>query len=125
MAQTCLFFIVNMEKLKLELQNKPRPKCTGEITTPNMFFFWVLLYPRTTDPLTNRPPTTYPPIYRQLTQRLAEYIIILERLSIRELFILQNISKAGKTYNYTSVYYPKSLLVSIKHIRKSQLYLFF
>ena len=36
--QICFFFIVNMKKLELEYQNKPRPKCTGEITTPNMFF---------------------------------------------------------------------------------------
>ena len=59
------------------------------------------------------------------TQQLAESIIILERLDNRNLFILQNISTAGKTFNYTSVHYPKSLLIFIKHIRRSQLYLFF
>ena len=59
------------------------------------------------------------------TQQLAESIIVLERLDNRNLFILQNITTAGKTFNYNSVHYPKSLLISIKQIRSSQLYLFF
>ena len=75
------------------------------------FFSWVLLNSRTTDQ-----PTT---------QRLAESINIIERLDNGNMFILQNTSTVGKTYNYTLVYYPKSLLVSIKHIRRNQLYLFF
>ena len=83
-------------------------------------FSWVLLNPRTTDPSTNRPQATYPP-----THRPAESITISERLGNRNIFILQNTNTAGKTYNYTSVYYPISLLVSIKHIRRYQLYLFF
>ena len=36
--QINFFFIVNIEKIKIEEQNKRRPNCTGEITTPNMFF---------------------------------------------------------------------------------------
>ena len=102
------------EKLKLEWQNKPRPKCTGEITTPNMFFPWVLLYPRTTNLPTNQPPTTYPPTHRLPTQRIAESVIIFERLDNRNIFILQNTKITEKTFNYTSVYYPKNILVSIK-----------
>ena len=88
-------------------------------------FSWVSLNPRTTDPPTNRPPTTYPATHRLPTQWLTESIIIFGRLDNRNTFILQNTSTSGKTYNYTSVYYPKSLLVSIKHIQRSQLYLFF
>ena len=65
-------------------------------------------------PLTHRPPT----------QRLAESFIIFERHANRNMFILQNANTSGKTYNYTSVYFPKILLVSVKHIRRSQLYLF-
>ena len=52
-------------------------------------------------------------------------LIMLERLDNRNMFVLQNTSTAGKTYSYTSVYYPKSVLISIKHIRRSQLYWFF
>ena len=101
-------------------------KCldTTKITTLNKFFSWVLLYPRTTDPPTKRPLTIYPPTHQPRTQRLAELIIILERIDNRNMFILQNTSTTGKTYNYSFVYYPKKLLVSMKHIRRSQLYLF-
>ena len=71
-----------------------------------------------------RPPTTYPRSHRPPTQRLAESWIIFERHDNRNIFILQNLKTVGKTYNYTLVYYPKRLLVPIKHIRRSQLYLF-
>ena len=70
------------------------------------------------------PPTTFPPIHRPRTQRLTESLIIFERLQNRNIFILQNTNTAGRAYNYTSAYYPKRLLVSIKHIRRSLLYLF-
>ena len=69
-----------------------------------------------------RPPTTYSPT---TDQRLAESLIMFGRHGNRNIFIFQNTNAAGKTYNYTLVYYPKGLLVSIKHIRMSQLYLFF
>ena len=75
------------------------------------------------------PQTRFFPRFYQMhgppTQQLAESIIVLERLDNRNLFILQNITTAGKTFNYNSVHYPKSLLISIKQIRSSQLYLFF
>ena len=112
------------EKLKLECQNKPRPKCTGEITTTNMFFPWVLLYPRTSNLPTNQPPTTYPPTHRLPTQRIAESVIIFERLDNRNIFILQNTKITEKTFNYTSVYYPKNILVSIK-IHRGVNYIYF
>ena len=80
---------------------------------------WVILNPQTTVPSTNRPPTTYPPIHRPLTQRLAKSIIIPERCDNRNRLLLQNTSTAGKTYNFTSIYYPKSFLVSIKYIRRN------
>ena len=72
-----------------------------------------------------RPATTFPPTHRPPTQRLTESLIIFEILDNRNIFILQNTDKAGRTYkNYTSVYYPKHLMVSINHIRRSQLYVF-
>ena len=67
---------------------------------------------------TNRPPTTYQPTHRPPTQRLAESIIIFERLDNRKTFILQNTSTAGKTY-CTSVYYLTNLLVSITHTEEA------
>ena len=70
-----------------------------------------------------RPLTTFTPTHGPPTQRLTESLIISERLGNTNIFILQNTRTAGKTYNYTSVYYPKRLLVSMKHIQKSQLYL--
>ena len=77
---------------------------------------------QTTDP----PPLNHWLIDQQPpTQRLAESIIILERLGNRNKFILQNTIRAGKTFNYALVYYPKSLLVYIKHIRSGKLYSFF
>ena len=82
---------------------------------PKHVFSWVLLNPRTSDPPTNPPPI----------QRLTESIIIFGRLDNRNTLILQNTNAAVKTYNYTSVYYPKSFLVSIKHKWKNQLHLFF
>ena len=100
-------------ELKLEQQNKPRPKCTCETTTSNMFFLGFIKF------ATIDPPTNYPPTHRPPTKRLNN------RIDNRNMFLLQNTSMAGKTYNYTAVYYLKSLLVSIKHIRRSQLYLFF
>ena len=36
--QIYFFFIVNIEKIKTEEQNKPRSNWTDEITTPIMFF---------------------------------------------------------------------------------------
>ena len=47
---------------------------------PKYFFYWILLSPGTNDPPTNRPPTTYAPIHWPPSQRLAESIIIFERL---------------------------------------------
>ena len=121
------FFIVNIEKLKLEWKNKHRTKCTAEITTPNknMFVFLGFVKSITTEKTTNRPPSNYWPTHWLLTQRLAESTMIFDRLDNRNIFILQIRNIAGKTYNYTSVYYLKSLLVSIKHWQRSQLYLFF
>ena len=69
---------------------------------------------RTTNLPTNQPPTTYPPTHRLPTQRIAESVIIFERLDNRNIFILQNTKITEKTFNYTSVYYPKNILVSIK-----------
>ena len=80
---------------------------------------------RKVNPPTIRPSTTYPPTHQLPTQRLAESIIVFERLDNRNIFILQNTNTARKAYNYTSVNYPKRLLVSIKQIWRSQLYLFF
>ena len=70
------------------------------------------------------PPTTFPLTHRPSNQRLAESLIIFERLDNRNIFTLQNRNTAEKTYNSTSVYYPKGLLVSIKHIWRSQLHSF-
>ena len=81
-------------------------------------FSWFSSNLRTTDPLTNQPPT-------QRLPTLTESISIFGRFDNRNIFILQNTNTTGKTYNCTSLYYPKSLLVSIKHIQRSQLYLFF
>ena len=62
---------------------------------------------------------------RQLTHRRpGKSIIIFERLDKRNTFILYNANRAVKTYNYTSVYHPKSILISRKHIRRSQLFIF-
>ena len=70
-------------------------------------------------------PNTNSITYRPRTQWLVESIIIFEGLDNRNIFILQNKNPTGKTYNYTSVHYPKSIQVSIKHIRRSQLCLLF
>ena len=43
------------------------------------------------------------------TPRLVESLTIFERLGNRNMFILQNTNIVEKKYNYTSVYYPKSL----------------
>ena len=89
---------------------------------PIHVFSWILLQPRFTDPPTNSPPTTYPPTQRLPTQRHTELIIIFRRFDNSNIFILQNTRTAGKTYfgkNFTSVYYPRSVLVSIKHMRRS------
>ena len=88
------------------------------------FFFLGLIKPITNSPA-NRQPTTYPQTHRPPIQWLAESTITFERPYNRNIFILQNTNTAAKTDNYTSAYYPKSLLVSIKYIRRSQLYLFF
>ena len=69
--------------------------------------------------------TTYPLTRQPPNQQLAASLIVFERLDNRYIFILHNIETAGKTYNYPLVYYPKGLLVSIKHIWTTQLYLFF
>ena len=120
--QICFFFIVNIEKNKIRIKKINLDQSTQVKSLPQTYFF--LGFIKSTDPPTNRPPTTYPPTHRLPTQRLTESIIIFERLDTRNIFILQNTSTAEKTYNYTSVYYPKRLLVSIKHIRKIQLFLF-
>ena len=112
------------KKIKIRITKKTPNKVYRRNHYPKHVFFWVLLNPRTTNPSTKWPPTTYPPTHRPPSQRSAESIIIIEKLDNRNMFILQNTSTAGKTYNYTSIYYQKSLLVSIKHIRRSQLYLF-
>ena len=78
---------------------------------PKHVFSLVLLIPRIMNPPTNQPPTTYPATHQPPTQRLTESIIIFERFGNRSIFILQN--TARKTYTYTSVYYPKGILVSI------------
>ena len=106
--QICFFFIVNIEENKIRRN----------------IFSWVLSNPRTTYPSTKRPPNTYPPTHWLPTQQLTELIIIFGRLDNRNIFVLQNTSTAGKSFNYTSVYYPTNLLVSIKHIRRNQLYLY-
>ena len=74
----------------------------------------------TTDHLRTDPSTT-----DHQPQRLAESMITFERLDNINIFILWNKNTAVKAYNYTSVHYQKILLVSIKHVRTSQLYLFF
>ena len=108
------FFIVNTEKNKIRRNHYLKH-----------VFSWVSLNPRTTDPPANRPPTTYSPTHWLTTQRLTESIIISGRVDNRNIFILQNTNTAEETYNCTSVYCPKSLLVSMIHIRRSQLCLFF
>ena len=62
-------------KKKLQQENEPRPKCTSETTTSDMFFRG-LLSPRATDPSNNQPPTTYPPTQQAPTQILAELLKI-------------------------------------------------
>ena len=117
--QICFLFIV-IQNSKINLDQSEQAK-----SLPQTGFF--LGFIKSTDHndqlatnhLHSDPPTNQPP-----TQRLAELIIILERLDSRNMFILQNTSTAGKTYNYTLVCYPKSSLVSIKHIWRSRLYSF-
>ena len=108
--QSKLFFLYSQHRKKNKIRRNHYPKHV---------FSWILLNPRTTDLSANRPPTTYPPTHRLPTQRLTELILIFGRLDNRNIFVLQITSTAGKTFNYTSVYYPKSLLVSIKPIRRS------
>ena len=123
--QIYFFFIINIEKYNNRRAILISIKLHRQNHHSKHVFSWVSLNPQTTDPPTNRPPTTYPATHRLPTQWLTESIIIFGRLDNRNIFILQNTSTTGKTYNYTSVYYPKSLLVSIKHIQRSQLYSFF
>ena len=75
--------------------------------------------------MTNRPSKHQPLTHQPPTQQLAESIIIFERLDNTIIFILKNTNTAGKTYNYALIYYLKSLLISIKHIWKSQLQIIF
>ena len=88
--QICFFFIVNIEKIKIRITKKTSTKVHRQNYYPGHVFSWVLLNARTTEPPTNRPLTIYPPTHRPTdppttrppTQRLAESIIILERLTI-------------------------------------------
>ena len=75
--------------------------------------------------MTHRPSNHQPLTHQPPTQQLAESIIIFERLDNIKIFILKNINTAGKTCNYALIYYLKSLLISIKHIWKSQLQIIF
>ena len=75
--------------------------------------------------MTHRPNNHQPFTHQPPTQQLAESIIIFERLDNTKIFILKNTNTAGKTYNYALIYYLKSLLISIKHIWKSQLQIIF
>ena len=113
--QIYFYFIVNIWKIKTRITKQSSIKVDRENHYPEKSFSRVLFHPWTSNPTTNRP----------LTQQIYESIIILERLDDRNMFILQNTSTAGKTYNYTLVYYLKNVLVTIKHIFRRQLYLFF
>ena len=93
---------------------------------PQTCFSWFLLSPRTSTLLINQSPATYAPThrpltYRPLTQRLAESINMFEWPENKK----NNHLAEHRTHNYTLIFYPKSTLVSIKHIPRSQLYLFF
>ena len=114
--QICFFFIVKIEKIKIRIAKVNRNQSAQAKSQPQTCFYLVFIKSMDNRPKNQPTTATYLPTHRPLTQGLAESIIILERLDNRNVFILQNTSTAGKTYNYTSVYYPKSLLVSIKHI---------
>ena len=115
------------KKIKIRITKKNTEQSLQAKSLPQTCFFLGFIKSTNHQPIdqmiTDHLPTD-PPTHRPPSQRFAESIIIIEKLDNRNMFILQNTSTAGKTYNYTSIYYQKSLLVSIKHIRRSQLYLF-
>ena len=80
---------------------------------PKHVFSWVLLNPRTTEQLT----TDYRP-----NDSLNQYSY-LKDWTIETCSFCRTQQSWENIYDYTSVYYLKSLWVSIKHIRKSQWYL--
>ena len=71
-----------------------------------------------------RPLTTFTPTHGPPTQRLTESLIISERLGNTNIFILHNTRTAGKTYNYTSVYYPKRIGFHKAHTEESTIFIF-
>ena len=80
------------------------------------------LFIANTEKIKTRPPSHRPP-----PQQVTESLTLYERLDNRNILILQNTNTSGRTYNYISVYYRVyiiSLLVSIKHMQRSQSYLF-
>ena len=123
--QICFFFIVNIQKIKIRI--------TKQISTK---VHWWNLYPRYVfscffvgSSMNHRPsdqPTTdpYPPTHKPTTIERTTRWVIFERSSNGNIFILQNTNAAWKTYNYTSVYYLKNLLVSIEHIGESIIFIF-
>ena len=76
-----------------------------------LFTGFYKIYRRTNRP-TDQPTSDYLPTDPP-TQQLAESITIFEGIDNRNIFILQNTNTAGKTCNGSSVYCPKSLLVSM------------
>ena len=121
--EICFFFIVNIEKIKIRITKETLTKVRRRNHYSKQIFSWVLLNPRTTDPPINRRTTTYPP-----TQRLAESIIIFERLGNRDMLFCRTQAQLGKhlylhlisIIRYI-VFCPNIPLVSIKHIRRRQL----
>ena len=102
--QSSLLFLYRCygKKIKLDQQSKPRPKCTGEIFTPNMFFpefHWIHGPPN--------PPTNRQPTHRLLIQQLTESIIKFGRFDNGNILILQNTITAWKTYKDTRITFLK------------------
>ena len=74
---------------------------------------------------THRPTDHRLRTYWAPTQWLAESLIILERLDNRNIQYSFCRTQTQQGKQKTILHYTKSLLVFIKHIRRSQLYLFF
>ena len=73
----------------------------------------------------NRPPATFPPTHGSPTQRFIESLFIFEFLDSRNIFILQNTNKAGKSYKlYFGVLSQASIGFHKAHAEESVIYIF-
>ena len=72
-----------------------------------------------------RPLTTFLPTHQPPTQRFTESLIIFEILGNKNVFILQNTNKAGKTYKlYFGVLSKISIGFHKAHTKESVMYIY-